>query len=59
MKGDTEHMARDSSGVAHLSNEEPAEDLYIMAEKRFYGETERSPDDAALLQAMAMALVAK
>ena len=28
MKGDTEHMARDSSGVAHLSDEERAEDLY-------------------------------
>ncbi len=40
-------MVRDSSGVAHLSDEERAEDLYIMAEKRFYGETERLPDDAA------------
>lgn len=52
-------MPRDASGLEQMSDEQRAEDLYLLAEKRFYESPEESPEDAGLLQAMGLALIAK
>ena len=52
-------MERDVSGLERITDEQRAEDLYLIAEKHFYESPEDSPYDATLLLVMATALVAK
>ena len=52
-------MARTPDGLEQITDPQRAEDLYLLAEKRYYASAEGSPDDATLLLTMAVALVAK
>ena len=50
-------MARTPDELEQISDEQRAEDLYLLAETKYYESPEYSPDDATLLQTMALALV--
>jgi len=52
-------MARTPDGLEQISDEQRAEDLYLLAEKKYYESPESSPDDATLLHTMALALVTR
>ena len=52
-------MARTPDGLEQISDEQRAEDLYLLAEKKYYESPESSSDDATLLQTMALALVTR
>lgn len=48
-------MARTPDGLEQISDEQRAEDLYSLAEKKYH----ETPDDASLLHTMALALVTR
>ena len=52
-------MARTPDGLEQISDEQRAEDLYLLAEKKYDESPESSPDDATLLHIMALALVTR
>jgi len=54
-----EPMTRDASGLEQTTDKHRAENLYLLAEQKYYQSSEGSPDDATLLLAMATALLAK
>jgi hypothetical protein len=52
-------MPRTPDGLEHIADAQRAEDLYLLAEKKYYESPESSPDDATLLHTMALALVTR
>ncbi len=52
-------MARTPDGLEQITDEQRAEDLYLLAEKKYNESPESSPDDATLLHTMALALVTR
>ena len=52
-------MERTPGGLEPITDEQRAEDLYLLAEKKYYESPESSPDDATLLHTMALALVTR